>query len=151
MSIYEILNNQEELLRKLIQHKIESEDIFSFMEDDEQTCNRFDQLSYQILARVESVSSQIYHTNNSETIFFLYITKLCENQKFIKKVKRLLEDEFLIQQGMFDPLSMPQSVVWYMYRWKMVNFLVYRKCEKYVKELLTLLPESHPLVVSFTN
>lgn len=151
MSIYEILNNQEELLRKLIQHKIESEDIFSFMENDEQTCNRFDQLSYQILARVESVSSQIYHTNNSETIFFLYITKLCENQKFIKKVKRLLEDEFLIQQGMFDPLSMPQSVVWYMYRWKMVNFLVYRKCEKYVKELLTLLPEGHPLVVSFTN
>lgn len=151
MSIYEILNNQEELLRKLIEHKIESEDIFSFMENDEQTCNRFDQLSYQILARVESVSSQIYHTNNSETIFFLYITKLCENQKFIKKVKRLLEDEFLIQQGMFDPLSMPQSVVWYMYRWKMVNFLVYRKCEKYVKELLTLLPEGHPLVVSFTN
>lgn len=62
------------------------------MEEDEETCNIFDQLSYQTLARVESVSSQIYHTNNSETIFFLYITKLCEKEKFIKKARRLLQD-----------------------------------------------------------
>ena len=38
-----------------------------------------------------------------------------------------------------------------MYRWKMVNFLVYCKCERYVRELLTLLPEDHPFVVTLTN
>lgn len=37
-------------------------------------------LTYKIIAELQNISEEIYKTPNCKTIFFIYLTKLCEEK-----------------------------------------------------------------------
>lgn len=95
-------------------------------------------MSFKIIISLELLSEQIYQEINKQTIFFLFLIKLCEDKYIIEHVQKLLSNENLSD---FYDADTAEHVVQYMYKWKVCSVKVYRKCQSYVQELLKLLPE----------
>ena len=48
--------------------------------------------TYNIIAVLENISEEIYEDPNSFSIFFIYLSKICEKESMIKHARNLLQN-----------------------------------------------------------
>jgi hypothetical protein len=95
--------------------------------------------TYVILAEIQTIKEKIYKGKLNNLAYFIYISRLMEEQHLIKDAKLLLEDKFLLEYYSVDD-KIVENLVIYMYRWKLTKEPVFVNNKQYLHELLTLLP-----------
>lgn len=78
MTLYDILNNKEDVLFKLVEYIVKQGNITRWNEDSPEHCEIIDDFTYKKNALLQEFCEDIYEKSFSETIFFLYITKISE-------------------------------------------------------------------------
>jgi hypothetical protein len=98
------------------------------------------QASYGILAEVQTIKDKIYKGKYSDLPYFIYLSKLLENQRLVPDVAMLLTDPYLLEYYCVDE-RLIENLVLYMYKWKFNQESTFVKNKDYLEALLSLLPE----------
>lgn len=92
MTLEEILNNCEKVMTKLMEDQITQKAMYHCGDVDE-----FRDLSYSIIAEVQTIKDKIYGEQHSDLVYFLYLTLLMKKKECIRLARVLLEDENLLE------------------------------------------------------
>ena len=135
MSLLEIIENCQDVITALINEQIRANCVLEMT--DRQALV---QASYGILAEVQTIKDKIYKGKYSDLPYFIYLSKLLENQRLVPDVAMLLTDPYLLEYYCVDE-RLIQNLVLYMYKWKFNQESTFVKNKDYLEALLSLLPE----------
>lgn len=96
--------------------------------------------TYGILAEVQTIKDKIYKGKYSDLPYFIYLSKLLENQRLIPDVGLLLTDQYLLEYYCVDE-RLIENLLLYMYKWKFNQEPTFVNNHSYLSALLQLLPE----------
>jgi wobble nucleotide-excising tRNase len=98
------------------------------------------EITYKIISDVQQLKQKLFSdTEYSELTLFTYLTKLLEEQELIPITGLLLEDDWINSNFTLNQI-MIESLVLYMYKWKLNTNPSYAESSPFLKELVNLLP-----------
>lgn len=97
MSLLQIIENCEDVVTALINEEIKEKEVLNITDQQELI-----DVSYGILAEVQTIKDKIYKGKYSDLPYFIYLSKLLEVKEQISSVNILLQDKYLLEYYCVD-------------------------------------------------
>lgn len=91
MSFLEIVEKCEDVLSAMIDQHIKERNVLAIRDVAE-----LKEVSYAILAEIQTIKEKIYKDKLNNLAYFIYISRLMEEQHLIQYARMLLEDQYLL-------------------------------------------------------